>query len=159
MFQAAAISFSSSRLACFDLGRLIPEILAIDLGGLDGQLLGGQVGREHLLSARRLALQASGLARECLSTRDDGVDLRNILLADRLLDLQMHAVERLQQDDIEPVVASRALQILAALGDQHLELTGDGLDVVEQDAEVDHIVADDGREQQLDLIVAQVETH
>ncbi len=50
VFQAAA-KLSARVSACF-LGRLIPEILAIDLGGLDGQLLGGQVGRRRFLAAR-----------------------------------------------------------------------------------------------------------
>jgi hypothetical protein len=89
----------------------------------------------------------------------DGVDLRDVALGDLLLHVAVHALQRPQQHHVHAVVAPGALQVLAAVAHQLLELAGDGLDVVEDDAEVDDVVADHGGEQQLHLLVGQLQAH
>jgi hypothetical protein len=114
---------------------------------------------KHLGLLRVVAGQCLGLLGQCLGALGDVVDLRDIALLDGLLDIQMHAVQRPQQHHVHAVVAARALHVLAAVAHQLLQLHGDGLDVVEHDAEVDDVVADHGGEQELDLLVAEVEAH
>ena len=87
----------------------------------------------------------------------DGVDARDIAVGDGQFHLQVHLPQALQQDDIETVIAAGALQVLAALLHQALELAGDDLDVVEEDAEVDEVVTDDRSEHEIELVIAQLQ--